>query len=109
MKKSWKRYKVCCRANFQRLNNSFFLDLRQAHVDVVTLGQYMRPTKRHMKVSEYVTPDAFAEWQRIAERMGFLYVASGPLVRSSYRAGEFFLRNVLEKRKHEARQHTGGA
>lgn len=67
-------------------------DLREAHVDVVTFGQYMRPTKRHMKVTEYVHPDKYAEWQRRAEAMGFLYVASGPLVRSSYKAGEFFVR-----------------
>lgn len=67
-------------------------DLRETKVDVVTFGQYMRPTKRHMKVSEYVTPEKFAEWQRRAEELGFLYVASGPLVRSSYRAGEFFVR-----------------
>lgn len=67
-------------------------DLRDAEVDVVTFGQYMRPTKRHMKVSEYVTPEKFAEWQRRAEALGFLYVASGPLVRSSYKAGEFFVR-----------------
>lgn len=66
-------------------------ELRDAGVDVVTLGQYMRPTKRHMAVSEYVTPDAFKAYERIALDLGFLYVASGPLVRSSYRAGEYFL------------------
>ena len=59
-----------------------------AGVDVVTLGQYMRPTKRHMAVAEYVTPEAFKAFQQQAEEMGFLYVASGPLVRSSYKAGE---------------------
>ena len=73
-------------------------DLRQVNVDVVTFGQYMRPTKRHMKVESYVPPDQFAHWQRVAESMGFLYVASGPLVRSSYKAGEFFIKNVLEQR-----------
>lgn len=66
-------------------------ELRDAGVDVVTLGQYMRPTKRHMAVAEYVTPDAFKAYERIALDLGFLYVASGPLVRSSYRAGEYFL------------------
>ena len=66
-----------------------------AGVDVVTLGQYMRPTKRHMPVSEYVTPESFAAYQQAAEEMGFLYAASGPMVRSSYKAGEFFLTNVL--------------
>ena len=51
----------------------------------------MRPTKRHMKVSDYVQPEKFAHWKDTAEKMGFLYVASGPLVRSSYKAGEFFV------------------
>ncbi|GAC77712.1 lipoate synthase [Moesziomyces antarcticus T-34] len=74
-------------------------DLREAEVDVVTFGQYMRPTKRHMKVHEYVQPDMFAHWQKRAEQLGFLYVASGPLVRSSYKAGEFFIENVLKQRK----------
>jgi lipoyl synthase len=64
---------------------------------VVTLGQYMRPTKRHMRVAEYVTPEAFASYQKVAEELGFLYVASGPMVRSSYRAGEYYLTSVLQK------------
>lgn len=76
--------------------------LRGAGVDVVTLGQYMRPTKKHMAVSEYVTPAAFEGYQAAAEAMGFLYVASGPMVRSSYRAGEFYLKNVLHARKAQA-------
>lgn len=75
--------------------------LREANVDVVTFGQYMRPTKRHMKVERYVTPEEFAEWKTVAEEMGFLYVASGPLVRSSYKAGEAFIENVLRKREGE--------
>ena len=62
---------------------------------MVTLGQYMRPTKRHMAVEEYVTPEMFSAYQEEAEKMGFLYVASGPMVRSSYKAGEFFMRNIL--------------
>jgi len=73
-------------------------DLRDVNVDVVTFGQYMRPTKRHMKVESYVTPEKFEHWQKVAESMGFLYVASGPLVRSSYKAGEFFIKNVIEQR-----------
>jgi lipoyl synthase len=59
----------------------------------------MRPTKRHMKVAEYITPEKFDVWKRVAEEMGFLYVASGPLVRSSYKAGEAFIENVLKQRK----------
>lgn len=87
-----------------------FKALRAHNVDVVTLGhphcshgnvfckptgQYMRPTKRHMAVSDYVTPEAFDALAKEAKSLGFLYVASGPLVRSSYRAGEFYLKNVL--------------
>ncbi len=68
---------------------------------MVTLGQYMRPTKRHMAVSEYVTPEAFDAYQKVAEDLGFLYVASGPLVRSSYRAGEYFLKNMLQGKQQQ--------
>ncbi|KAI9021397.1 hypothetical protein CLU79DRAFT_861273 [Phycomyces nitens] len=74
-------------------------ELRKADVDCVTLGQYMRPTKRHMKVHEYVTPEKFKHWETQGMAMGFKYVASGPLVRSSYKAGEFFISNILKKRK----------
>ncbi|GAA5927630.1 lipoate synthase [Sporobolomyces koalae] len=63
-------------------------DLRANNVDVVTFGQYMRPTKRHMKVSSYVTPEKFDYWGKQAEEHGFLYWASGPLVRSSFKANE---------------------
>ena len=73
-------------------------ELRAGEVDVVTFGQYMRPTKRHMKVEEYVTPKVFEMWRQRALDMGFLYCASGPLVRSSYKAGEAFIENVLKKR-----------
>merc|ERR1712230_280605 len=74
-------------------------ELRKVNVDVVTFGQYMRPTKRHMKVEEYVTPEAFELWRQRALDLGFLYCASGPLVRSSYKAGEAFIENVIKKRK----------
>lgn len=80
-------------------------ELRKVDVDVVTFGQYMRPTKRHMPVHEYVTPDTFELWRQRALDMGFLYCASGPLVRSSYKAGEAFIENVLKKRK-ASRQET---
>ena len=62
-----------------------YAELRKVNVDVVTFGQYMRPTKRHMKVDRYVEPAEFDRWKQVAEDMGFLYVASGPLVRSSYK------------------------
>ncbi|CAD0198596.1 unnamed protein product [Chrysodeixis includens] len=74
-------------------------DLREAGVDCVTLGQYMQPTKRHLKVFEYVTPAKFKEWEERGNELGFLYTASGPLVRSSYRAGEFFIASLLKDRK----------
>ena len=76
-------------------------DLRAIDVDVVTFGQYLQPTRRHLPVKNYVTPEEFEEWQIKAENMGFKYVASGPLVRSSYKAGEFFLKNYLTERKNE--------
>ena len=73
-------------------------DLRAIDCDVVTFGQYMRPTKKHVKVVEYIHPDKFDYWKDIAMGMGFKYCASGPLVRSSYKAGESFIENILRKR-----------
>ncbi|KAH8988905.1 Lipoyl synthase [Lactarius akahatsu] len=81
-------------------------ELRKVDVDVVTFGQYMRPTKRHMKVDRYVEPAEFGRWKQIAEDMGFLYVASGPLVRSSYKAGEYFIENVLRGKGAEKRSQN---
>jgi len=77
-------------------------DLRGVGVDCLTLGQYMQPTKRHLKVKEYVTPTQFASWEAVGKELGFLYTASGPLVRSSYKAGEFFIKNILEERRSKA-------
>ena len=74
-------------------------DLIDVGCDVVTFGQYLQPRRRHLKVEEFITPEKFKEWQQEAEAMGFLYVASGPLVRSSYRAGEFFMKGVIEKKR----------
>lgn len=74
-------------------------DLRDIDCDVVTFGQYLQPTKTKLKVEKFYTPAEFNYWQAEAESMGFLYVASGPLVRSSYRAGEFFMKGVIEKRR----------
>jgi lipoic acid synthetase len=81
------------------VSNILILDLKESLVDCVTLGQYMQPTKRHLKVIEYVTPEKFKLWEEVGNKLGFLYTASGPLVRSSYKAGEFFIGNVLKKRK----------
>ena len=64
-------------------------DLREARVQVLTLGQYLRPTPGHLPVVEYVRPETFDMYKRIALSKGFEYVASGPLVRSSYHAGDY--------------------
>ena len=64
----------------------------------MTLGQYLRPTPDHLPVQRYVTPAEFEAWRVEAESMGFLVAASGPLVRSSYRAGEFAIRAVLRRK-----------
>jgi lipoic acid synthetase len=69
--------------------------LRDADVDVLTIGQYLRPTKRHATVERYVDPEEFADYERAGLEMGFAFVASGPLVRSSYRAAEAFLSESL--------------
>ena len=64
-------------------------DLRAAQVDILTLGQYLQPTLKHLPVVEFVRPEVFEELGRIGHELGFLHVASGPLVRSSYHADEF--------------------
>jgi len=69
--------------------------LRDAEVDVLTIGQYLRPTKRHAAVDRYVEPAEFADYEQAGIEMGFRFVASGPLVRSSYRAAEVFLKGEL--------------
>ena len=71
-------------------------DLRAVGTDFLTLGQYLRPSPRNLPVVEYVTPETFSHYQKAAEEMGFLYVASGPLVRSSYRAGEYFAHRMIK-------------
>ena len=72
------------------------IHLRQAEVDFLTVGQYLRPSPRHLKVVEYVRPEQFQRYKAIGDGLGFRYVASGPLVRSSYRAGEFFIRAAID-------------
>jgi lipoic acid synthetase len=64
-------------------------DLREVGCEVLTLGQYLRPTPKHLPVVEYIEPDRFANYGDIARAKGFLHVASGPLVRSSYHAADF--------------------
>lgn len=78
-------------------------DLRTAGVSAVTLGQYLQPSRTRLKVSRYAHPDEFAMWEREAMAMGFVYCASGPMVRSSYRAGEYYLTNYIRKQQQDAK------
>jgi lipoic acid synthetase len=64
-------------------------DLRESDVQVLTLGQYLRPSPNHLPVVEYIRPEAFEFYKEVAEQKGFEYVASGPLVRSSYHAADY--------------------
>jgi lipoic acid synthetase len=66
-------------------------DLKSVGVSILTIGQYLQPTPKHLPVIEFITPEKFNWFREIAEQIGFVYVASGPLIRSSYRAGEVFL------------------
>jgi lipoic acid synthetase len=74
-------------------------DLREHGVDVVTFGQYLRPSLKHLPVREHISPGRFKACEQRALRKGFLYVASGPLVRSSYKAAEFYLEGMLRRRR----------
>ncbi len=64
-------------------------DIKAAGVDIVTFGQYLQPSPRHLNVEKFYTPEEFEELKRLSLKMGFKFVASGPLVRSSYKAGDF--------------------
>ncbi|KAG5187579.1 lipoate synthase [Tribonema minus] len=83
-------------------------DIREAGVDVLTLGQYLRPTDHHLAVVEYVPPHKFDWYREQGEAMGFKYVASGPLVRSSYKAGEFYLEHMVRSGR-AAQEQEGGS
>ncbi len=73
-------------------------DCRERGVDIVTLGQYLRPSADHLPVARYDHPDKYETWRRVAEdELGFVYCASGPMVRSSYKAGELFVDAVLRE------------
>jgi lipoyl synthase len=73
-------------------------DLREAGVELLTVTQYLQPTQRHLPIDRYVHPDEFAEWKTLAETLGFVHVESGPLVRSSYHAGEMHKAAVRKQR-----------
>ena len=66
-------------------------DLRASNCDILTLGQYLQPTLKHLPVVEFISPAKFAEYKTHAETLGFVHVASGPMVRSSYHADEVSL------------------
>ncbi len=72
-------------------------DLRKIGVDFLAVGQYLRPSPSHLEVKEYVSLERFARLKHIAMGLGFRYVASGPFVRSSYRAGEYFTRKTASE------------
>ncbi|WP_435197511.1 lipoyl synthase [Natronomonas sp. EA1] len=87
-------------------------DLHEIGVDIVTFGQYLQPSRSHLEVFDYVHPDTFDVWKRVAEEeFGFLYCASGPMVRSSFKAGEFFVEALLREGKsvEEAREAANAA
>jgi lipoic acid synthetase len=71
-------------------------EVRDAGCDVITFGQYLQPSSRHIEVADYVAPEVYERYAEVARELGFVYVASGPLVRSSYKAAEFYLRAHLE-------------
>ena len=70
-------------------------DLRDVGVDFLTIGQYLQPSKKHLKVEKFVSPEEFDELILLGDKMGFEYVASGPLVRSSYKAAEFYIERKI--------------
>lgn len=78
-----------------------FADLLKANCEILTVGQYLAPSKGHLPVVEFVRPEAFAEYKKKAESMGFLFCASSPLTRSSYLADEGFFKATLAKGKSE--------
>lgn len=72
-------------------------DLRKVGCDAVTIGQYLRPTMKHLPVNKFIHPDEFKEYEKIGEDMGFAFVASGPFIRSSYNAIEFSKKVMAER------------
>jgi len=71
-------------------------DLRSVGCDILTLGQYLRPSEKHLAVEEFVRPEVFSRLEREGLALGFRLVAAGPLVRSSYKAGEYFIQRWVE-------------
>ena|SRR5438445_2960872 len=73
-------------------------ELRENEVDMLTIGQYLRPSAIHLEIKEFVHPEKFEFFKKAGEEMGFIYVVSSPFVRSSYRAGELFVENVIRNK-----------
>jgi lipoyl synthase len=84
-------------------------DLRSAGVDIVSIGQYLQPTSRHVPVKEYITPEKFDSYRKSIEKMGFAYTVAGPFVRSSYKAGELFIKNMVYSRQRSNNNNTNGS
>jgi lipoic acid synthetase len=76
-------------------------DLRSVDVNILTVGQYLRPTNWHLPVNEYIHPTTFKKYEEMGLEKGFLFVPSGPLVRSSYKAGEKFLEALIRGERQE--------
>ena len=72
-------------------------DLKDINADILTIGQYLRPTEWHIPISKFIAPEKFEYFKQKAMEIGFLFCASGPFVRSSYKAGELFVKNVVRK------------
>jgi len=72
-------------------------NLRKIRVDFLSLGQYLQPTKKHLKVKEFIEPEKFKWYAKKAREKGFVYCAAGPFVRSSYKAGEFYIKNAIRE------------
>ena len=72
-------------------------DARAIDVDIITFGQYLQPSPFHLPIHEYIKPQQFVKYKKLAQEHGFLYCASGPFVRSSYKAGELFIKNLISK------------
>ncbi|MGE0616514.1 MAG: lipoyl synthase [Bacteriovoracia bacterium] len=83
-------------------------DLRKHEVDVLTLGQYLRPSLTHLPVERYWSPEEFESLKTAAADLGFLYIAGGPMVRSSYKAAEFFIEGVIRKHRSQMAEPKAG-
>jgi lipoyl synthase len=81
-------------------------DMRSAEVDFITIGQYLQPTPNHAKVEEFITPETFRYYARMAKAKGFLMVSASPLTRSSYHAGDDFVRLRANREAHLATQRA---